>query len=112
MINPQIDFINDDSLYVISCNQCAKKNTSACNTCSRKRTEPKSNKECHQCSEKPKKCGCEDKKDNCTVKRSVCNSEYFAVKNYFSELVHDWEKDLAKYNLGISELESINYFTD
>ena len=112
MINPQIDFINDDSLYVISCNQCAKKNTSACNTCSRKRTEPKPNKECHQCSEKPKKCGCEDKKDNCTVKRSVCNSEHFAVKNYFSELVHDWEKDLAKYNLGISELESINYFTD
>lgn len=112
MINPQIDFINDDSLYVISCNQCAKKNTSACNTCSRKRTEPKPNKECHQCSEKPKKCGCDDKKDNCTVKRSVCNSEHFAVKNYFSELVHDWEKDLAKYNLGISELESINYFTD
>lgn len=112
MINPQIDYINDDSLYVISCNQCAKKNTSACNTCSRKRTEPKPNKECHQCSEKPKKCGCDDKKDNCTIKRSVCNSEYFAVKNYFSELVHDWEKDLAKYNLGISELESINYFTD
>lgn len=112
MINPQIDYINDDSLYVISCNQCAKKNTSACNTCSRKRTEPKPNKECHQCSEKPKKCDCNDKKDNCTIKRSVCNSEYFAVKNYFSELVHDWEKDLAKYNLGISELESINYFTD
>lgn len=112
MINPQIDYINDDSLYVISCNHCAKKNTEACNTCSRKRTESKPKKECHQCSEKPKKCGCEDKKDNCTVKRSVCNSEYFAVQNYFSELVHDWEKDLAKYNLGISELESINYFTD
>lgn len=111
-MNPQIDYINNDSLYVISCNHCAKKNTDACNTCSRKRTEPKPKKECQQCSEKPKKCGCEDKKDNCTVKRSVCNSEHFAVQNYFSELVHDWEKDLAKYNLGISELESINYFTD
>ncbi len=96
----------------VSCGSCPKKNTSACDNCGRKRTESKS--DCNRCDDKPKhKCGCEDKKDPCKNKRSVCSiGNYFAVQNYFSELVHDWEKELAKYNLGIQELENINYFTE
>lgn len=112
-INSQIEYIRNDYSYMpVSCGSCPKKNTSACDNCGRKRTESKS--DCNRCDDKPKhKCGCEDKKDPCKNKRSVCSiGNYFAVQNYFSELVHDWEKELAKYNLGIQELENINYFTE
>lgn len=108
----------DNEPYVVSsCKDCPKKNTTACNTCSRKRTEAKPKSECHSCSDSVKqpkqtKCNCENTtKNTCSTTRSVCNSNHFVVQNYFSELVHDWERDLAKYNLGIQELESINYFT-
>ena len=114
-INPQIEYIRSDSPYMpSSCGECPKKNTNACNTCGRKRTEPKPKSECHRCDENPKpKCDCKEKKEPCKDKRSVCTiGKHFAVQNYFSELVHDWEKEIARYNLGIQELESINYLTE
>ena len=113
-INPQIELIRGDSPYMpSSCGDCPKKNTNACNNCGRKRTEPKS--ECHRCDEKPKqKCDCKEPyKEPCKNKRSVCTvGNNFAVQNYFAELVHDWEKEIARYNLGIQELDSINYITE
>lgn len=65
-------------------------------------------------------CDCQQKKDPCVKVdpckkidlRSNCGgNQYFAITNYFSELVHDWEKEAARYNLGIQELESIKYHT-
>lgn len=41
-----------------------------------------------------------------------CGAKHFAVENYFSELVHEWEKESARYNLGIQELYAIEYGTD
>ena len=115
--NSQMRHMENDSFYVVSsssCNDCPKKNTKACNDCSRKKTEAKPKHDCHQCSEKPsKKSKCEcGKNDKCSEKRTTCSTNYFTVQNYFSELVHDWEKELAKYNLGIQELENINYVTE
>ena len=114
MNNIQIQYENEPYV-VFSCKDCPKKNTNACNSCSRKRTEAKPKSECHSCAQttKQSKCNCENtSKNTCSTTRSVCNSNHFVVQNYFSELVHDWEKELAKYNLGIQELESINYFTE
>lgn len=112
-INPQIEYINDDSPYVVSstCSKCKQKNTKACNDCAKKRTEPSQKSECNSCSQKKQQsnCNCEKTK---TEKRTVCQSNHFSVQNYFSELVHAWEKDLARYNLGIQELENINYITE
>lgn len=108
---------NDDFFYpVSSCKECPKQGTNACNTCARKRTEPRKKSECHTCNDKvqQKECSCKNTTTvpTCKTTRSVCPSDHFVVKNYFSELIHDWERDLAKYNLGIQELESINYITE
>lgn len=54
-------------------------------------------------------CGCGVKKIE--LKPSCSGTKHFEVSNYFSELVHDWEKEAARYNLGIQELESIRYYT-
>lgn len=77
--------------------------------------------------EQPRDCGCNKKiepQQDCKqsickqstcknkIQLSPCNQEHFAVTNYFSELVHDWEKEAARYNLGISELEGIEYVTE
>lgn len=63
-------------------------------------------------------CGCKEKKTkDCKCKKidlkSQCGTpEYFQVNNYFSELIHEWEKEAARYNLGIQELENIEYKTE
>lgn len=73
-----------------------------------------------------KDCGCKEeivKKDcDCSKKKPTCKKidinstcktpEYFQVNNYFSELVHEWEREAARYNLGIQELEGIEYVVD
>lgn len=56
-----------------------------------------------------KDCGCSNKIE---LKPSCSTSEHFAVNNYLSELVHEWEKEAARYNLGIQELQSIEYVTE
>lgn len=61
-------------------------------------------------------CNCKKNKDNSSFQKinlqGSCAPNVFAVSNYFSELVHDWEKEAARNNLGISELENITYETD
>ena len=66
---------------------------------------------------KTSSCGCKEKgRDYCNNKINLnpeCGTpEYFQVTNYFSELVHEWEKEAARYNLGIQELENIEYRTE
>lgn len=56
-----------------------------------------------------KGCSCNSGKK---ININPCTPEHFAVVNYFSELVHEWEKEAARHNLGISELEGIEYVTD
>ena len=56
-------------------------------------------------------CNCNKDTYNKVDLNLSCGGKNFAVENYFSELVHDWEKEAARYNLGIQELESIKYYT-
>lgn len=64
-------------------------------------------------------CDCQKKQQSKTCKDTYnkidlgCfGQNHFAVENYFSELVHDWEKEAARHNLGITELENIHYETE
>ena len=57
-------------------------------------------------------CNCNKDTYNKVDLNLSCGGKNFAVENYFSELVHDWEKEAARYNLGIQELYSIEYGTD
>lgn len=56
-----------------------------------------------------KDCSCNKKID---IKNDCATPQCFKVDNYFSELVHNWEKEAARYNLGIQELEGIEYVTE
>ena len=57
-----------------------------------------------------KNCDCNTKKID--LKPQCGTPQCFKVDNYFSELVHNWEKEAARYNLGIQELEGIEYVTE
>lgn len=65
-----------------------------------------------------KPCGCKETKKDCScnnkinIKNNCAAPQCFKVDNYFSELVHNWEKEAARYNLGIQELEGIEYVTE
>lgn len=65
-----------------------------------------------------KPCGCKETKKDCScnnkinIKNDCATPQCFKVDNYFSELVHNWEKEAARYNLGIQELEGIEYVTE
>lgn len=65
-----------------------------------------------------KPCGCKETKKDCScnkkidIKSNCVTPQCFKVDNYFSELVHNWEKEAARYNLGIQELEGIEYVTE
>lgn len=65
-----------------------------------------------------KPCGCKETKKDCScnnkidIKSNCATPQCFKVDNYFSELVHNWEKEAARYNLGIQELEGIEYVTE
>jgi len=65
-----------------------------------------------------KPCGCKETKKDCScnkkidIKNNCATPQCFKVDNYFSELVHNWEKEAARYNLGIQELEGIEYVTE
>ena len=57
-----------------------------------------------------KSCDCNTKKID--LKPQCGTPQCFKIDNYFSELVHNWEKEAARYNLGIQELEGIEYVTE
>ena len=65
-----------------------------------------------------KSCGCKETKKDCScnnkinIKNNCATPQCFKVDNYFSELIHNWEKEAARYNLGIQELEGIEYVTE
>lgn len=65
-----------------------------------------------------KPCGCKETKKDCScnnkinIKNDCATPQCFKVDNYFSELIHNWEKEAARYNLGIQELEGIEYVTE
>lgn len=56
-----------------------------------------------------KDCSCNNKID---IKNTCATPQCFKIDNYFSELIHNWEKEAARYNLGIQELEGIEYVTE
>lgn len=108
MKNIEIQYIDD-----FDCNEPINEPVveKPCNDCWNKPEEPKE-KECKPCKEK-KTCECHKTETKCNKTQCTqdCSCDNFKVSNYFSELIHDWEKETARYNLGIQELENIEYVT-
>lgn len=100
--DPQIHYIKNPN-----CKTCNKPKTE-CNDCwGTKKETPVKKPTCVE-PKVQKECACK-KTETQTV--SCQAPTYFEVGNYFSELVYEWQKEAARYNLGVQELEGIEYVT-